>query len=670
VLVQVQAVGKQIGARWLFEDASFSVEMGDRIGLVGPNGAGKSTLLRVIAGDETLDQGQINQSRTTRLGMLRQEIDPGLEHSVEQEAGRALEQLDELEREMRELEHSMSEHGERGEHIPNALAERYDHISTQFHHGGGFEREAQVARVLAGLGFDEAARTRPLRSFSGGWLMRVELAKLFLAEPDVLLLDEPTNHLDLPAIQWFEETIASFPGALIVVSHDRTFLRRHVNRVVDLDGHGRCTVFETGYDRYLVERDERRTHLLAFRAKSTKAKQAQSRVKALGRIDRIEIEPDDKRRMRMKIPPPPRSGQQVVAIKDLCKSYGEIRVYDGIDFSLRRGERVALAGPNGAGKSTLLRIVAGALDFDSGERVLGHNVQVAFFAQHQLEALDGRLSVLEELERDAHTDDIPRLRGHLGAFLFSGDDVKKKVSVLSGGEKSRVALAKMLLRPANLLVLDEPTNHLDIQSREVLEAALQTFTGTLVFVSHDRTFINALASRVVDVKYGVLTDYIGNYDDYLYRAGQEARTAGKDAVAEAEAEATAASPEAATKTKSETRAESDTTKGDAAPPPPAKSEPKATAPKLSKAERQQQRERRRARDKTSRRISKLEETIAAAEQKAESLGWQQGDPAVYSDAGRLQALQSEQAEVRTEIDAHYAEWERLSDELAALSDAD
>jgi ATP-binding cassette subfamily F protein 3 len=706
VLLQLNSLGKQIGGRWLFQDTSMTINAGDRVGVVGPNGAGKSTLLRVVSGEEAGDAGEVSLPRGTRIGMLRQEIDPRQTRTVEEEASTALARLDELERELRELEQSMIELGERGDAIPDMLAERYDYVSHQFQHGGGFEREAQVARVLAGLGFDDEARGRPLHTFSGGWLMRVELAKLFLSEPDILLLDEPTNHLDLPAIQWFEETIAAFPGALLVVSHDRTFLTKHVTRVIELDGLGRANTYEAPYERYLTLREERREQLLArkanqdreiaqmerfverFRAKSTKAKQAQSRIKALGRIERIEVDAENKRAMRMKIPPPPRSGQQVIKLEHIVKSYAEKRVYEDLNFGLLRGERVALAGPNGAGKSTLLRIVAGALEFDSGERTLGHNVQSAYFAQHQLEALDSKLTVLQELEKDALSDDVPRLRGHLGAFLFSGDDVDKKISVLSGGEKSRVALAKLLLRPANLLILDEPTNHLDIVSCEVLERALQTYEGTLIFVSHDRAFINALATKVVEVRYGVLREFIGDYDDYLHRLKQLESTIAKPTANDSAVSDTVA-PEAKLATQVESAAKSGSksgsrSKSDSKPAsksasksrtasksesgPKADSEPKPKPKPASKAERQAERERRKTHDKLTRKVEKLEQQISEQEQALEELGFRLGDPSVYNDRERLQEVQEQQAALKTIIADLYDGWERLNDEATALDD--
>ena len=665
MLIRLNDLARQIGGRTLFEHASLGLNPGDRVGLVGPNGAGKSTLLRMVAGDEPCDHGEVIKSRGVRIGMIRQEINPGLSHSVQQEAATALARLDELELEMRDLEQQMSSLGEHHQEIPSAIAERYDSVSSQFTHGGGYERESRIAAVLAGLGFDDEARGRPLSSFSGGWLMRVELAKLFLSDPDVLLLDEPTNHLDLPAIAWFEETIVAFEGAVVVVSHDRTFLRKHATRIAEVDGTGRFTVYEGNFDRYLELREEIREHLLArklnqdreiaqmerfverFRAKASKAKQAQSRVKALSKIDRIELAPDAKRRMRMKIPDPPRAGRTVINLTDIHKSYDEKKVYEGIDFQILRGDKIALAGPNGAGKSTLLRIVAGTLDFEAGERIPGHNVEVAFFAQHQLEALHSELTVLEELERDAPSEDFPRLRGHLGGFLFSGDDVDKKISVLSGGEKARVALAKMLLRPANLLVLDEPTNHLDIASCEVLEQALASFAGTLVFVSHDRAFINVLATRVVEVNYGVLTEYIGNYDDFMAKKSALERRQGRGAVADSvSAEPPRKLPAPAT---------------EAAP----KTKP---APKLRKAERTAQRERRKAHDKVQRKIQRIEKLIEQEERSLEALGWKLGDPKIASDATQLQELQAERVAVQQLIEEQYRDWERLSDELSALAD--
>jgi ATP-binding cassette subfamily F protein 3 len=664
VLLRLDGISKGFAGRTLFSGVDLDVRAGDRIGLVGPNGAGKTTLLRIVAEDEAPDAGRVVVSRGVRVGMLRQEIDPTLDRPVREEVASVLARLDALEQELRQLEAEIARAGS-GE-VSAEVAARYDRARAAFELGGGFEREARVERVLAGLGFEPDDRGRPLRSFSGGWLMRVELAKLLLSAPDVLLLDEPTNHLDLPSIQWFEETLTGFRGGVIVISHDRTFLRRHVSRVLELEG-GRCTLYEGSYDRYLAQREERRTQLLArkasqdreiaqverfierFRYKATKARQVQSRLKALEKVDRIVIEAPSRRRLRLRIPPPERAGDVVIALEDIHKSYGSTKVYQGASLKLRRGDRLALVGPNGAGKSTLLRILAGVLPFDSGRREPGHNVQIGFFAQHQLESLDPSRTVLEELASAARSDDVPRLRGHLGAFLFSGEDVDKKVSVLSGGEKARLALAKMLLRPANFLVLDEPTNHLDVDACEVLEEALREYQGTLALISHDRTFLNAVATRVVEVRAGRLREFLGNYDEYQ-RATTEAEAPGRGAVAGHGAPhgVEGSAPPPAAKGQEETRA----------------SNRKAAGAPGREAERL----RRKARDKTAKQIAALEADILVRESALEALGWKLGDPEIYKNGDKVRTLEAERAAAKDAIDLLYREWERLAAELEALDE--
>jgi ATP-binding cassette subfamily F protein 3 len=646
VLLRLEDVEKRFGDRVLFQGVSLDVRAGDRIALVGPNGAGKTTMLRMAAGLDAPDTGRRLLARGVRVAMLRQEIDPTLEHSVREEAASALAALEALEQEMGELEARMAELGRAEEEIPAALAERYDRVRSHFEHGGGFEAEARVERVLAGLGFDEEDRGRPLSSFSGGWLMRVELAKLLLSEPDVLLLDEPTNHLDLPSIQWFEETLEAFRGAVVVVSHDRTFLRRHARRIAALEPGG-FEESDGGWDRYLRDREERNAQREArrrvqdrkiaeterfierFRAKATKARQVQSRVKALDKLERVEAGPASRRRIRLRIPPPPRAGEIVLRLEGLHKSYGDTPVYAGVDLEVRRGDRLALVGPNGAGKSTLLRIAAGALDFDSGERTLGHNVRCAFFAQHQLEALRGDATVLAELQSVAQTDDVPRLRSHLGAFLFSGDDIEKKVSVLSGGEKARLALARLLLRPANLLVLDEPTNHLDVEACEVLESALGDYAGTLIVISHDRSFINALATRVVEVRRGQLREFPGNYDAYLRAAGESAGAEGGAVPGHGR----------------QPRRQSD-----------------------RRETQRLERERKRGRDRLGRQIERIEAEILERESEVEQLRWRRGDPEVHRDAERARALQAEIAGVEESVKELYQRWETLATELEELGE--
>jgi len=657
MLLRLEEISKSFGDRVLFSGVDLTVNAGDRIGLVGPNGAGKTTLLGIAAGDESQDSGRRSLARGVRVGMLRQEIDPTLCHSVRAEAASALVHLDDLEGELREIEGRIASLGREGKQIPPALAERYDRIHGSFSNEGGFERESRIERVLAGLGFDPDDRERPLSTFSGGWLMRVELAKLLLSEPDVLLLDEPTNHLDLPSIQWFEETLAEFKGGAVVISHDRTFLRRHVQRVAELEA-GSFRIYQGGYDRYLVDREARREELLArkrtqdqkiaaaerfierFRAKATKARQVQSRVKALEKLERVEVPSLSRRKMRLRIPEPERAGAIIVELEGVWKSYGETRVYQGIDLRIARGDRVALVGPNGAGKSTLLRILAGVLSIDAGRRTAGHRVETAFYAQHQIEALTESRTVLEELESVATTDDHPRLRGHLGAFLFSGDDVQKRVAVLSGGEKARLALAKMLLRPASFLVLDEPTNHLDLEACEVLEEALRQYRGTLALITHDRCFINALATRVVEVRAGRLREFIGNYDDYLRRAE-------RDDQLPAEPGAVAGHGRRGVETEPGTE----------------------LAPLSHKERRLLERERRKAHQKAQRRLQAVEAAILEKESALEASGWKLGDPEIHRDAEQVRGLESERNALREAIEELYREWERLAAELESLDQA-
>jgi ATP-binding cassette subfamily F protein 3 len=652
MLLRLDGVARSHGARTLFRNVSLEVRAGDRIGLIGPNGAGKTTLLRIAAGEEPADAGSVHVPRGVRVARLRQEVDPRRDVTLRSEVASALSHLDALERELRELEAQMSAAGHRGEEVPAALGERYDRCRSAFESGGGFEREARVMRVLTGIGFAPEAVDRPLSSFSGGWLVRVELAKLLLSAPDVLLLDEPTNHLDLPSIAWFEETLAAHRGGVVVISHDRTFLRRHATRVAEL-AEARCRVFDVGYDAFVAGEALRREQIEAerrvreraesetrrfierFRYKASKARQVQSRIKALEKAPPVQAAPKASRAMRLRIPEPLRAGEQVLRLAGIQKRYGERVVYAGVDFEIKRGERVALVGPNGAGKSTLLRIAAGVLLPDAGERTPGHNVTVAFYAQHQLEALDPGRRVLEELEQVATLADVPRLRGHLGAFLFSGDDVEKRVAVLSGGEKARLALAKLLLRPANFLVLDEPTNHLDLAAVEVLEEALRDYTGTLLLISHDRTFLDAIATRIVEVgPGGVLRSFPGSYSDW------ERRQRGETPVA------TDAAPPA----------------GVAAPAAP---EPEEKSTRIAARERQKQQLRQR--ERAARRAASLEGEIAAAEERLELLTAQLAEPEVYRDGELVRAIEADRSELTAELEGLYAEWEQALAQAEAVN---
>ncbi len=648
--LRLARISRAFGGRTLFEGVDLELRSGDRVALIGANGVGKTTLLRIAAGLEAPDAGERSCARAARVGLLRQEIDPGRPGSVREEAARAFAHLDALEAELRQLE---AEIARAGTHVPGDLAERYDALQARLVQQDGYTREARVERVLEGLGFDAAARERPLTSFSGGWLMRVELAKLLLIEPDVLLLDEPTNHLDLPSLEWFDETLAAFRGAVLMVSHDRAFLRRHAQRVAELEN-GRLTVYPGGWDFMLAERERRREQIEAarrnqdrkvaeterfierFRYKESKARQVQSRVKALAKLERIDAPEAGPRRLRLKLPAPARAGALPLELVGIHKAYGEAVVYRGVGLQVRRGEKVALVGPNGAGKSTLLRILAGVLPFEAGERRLGHNAHVAFYAQHQLEALTPSRTVLEELAHDAALEDHPRLRGHLGAFLFSGDDVAKKVSVLSGGEKARLALAKLLLRPSNVLVLDEPTNHLDVQACEVLEDALAAYRGTLVLISHDRDFLNAIASRVVEVRAGQLREFPGNYDAYLARLRGPAESASQ------------ATPQAP---RSGARSEAKPSEVPGRKPSEVPGRKPSEVPG---------REARRELARAKRRLERLEGEIAEREAELEALSFRLADPAVWADPEQGRRLAADRETLQATLAGLYPEWERLA----------
>ncbi len=525
-MIALDAVSKSYGGQQLLQDCTWRIGRGERIGLVGPNGAGKTTLCRILALVEETDAGRVHRDTGVTVGYLPQEVTTGEDRTVLAEALSGFDEVWRLEAELESLAARMA-----GPGADPGLTETYGEIQHRFEALGGYRLEAEAKIILGGLGFSPDGVHRPLAEFSGGWRMRAALARLLLLRPDLLLLDEPTNHLDLESLQWLENFLAAYEGSVVIVSHDRYFLNRMVTAIAELTG-GSVTLYHGDYDHFLVEREARQALREAqarnqakrvaeierfidrFRYKASKARQVQSRVKMLDRMERIETEAGV-RRIHFSFPQPPRTGRLVARLAGVRKAYGDNVVYSGVDFLVERGDRVALVGVNGAGKSTLLKVLAGALPFDAGERALGSHVEVQYYAQHQLDMLDPTRTVLEEIELAAPEAQISRLRTILGSFLFSGDTVEKKVAVLSGGEKARLALAKMLARPAALLCMDEPTNHLDLASKEVLEAALSGFTGTIVFISHDRYFINRIATQVVEVDRGHLTTHLGTYDDYL-----------------------------------------------------------------------------------------------------------------------------------------------------------
>src|SRR5579884_2561411 len=531
-MIQLSGAGKRYGPKLLFEDLDWLITPNDRVGVVGANGTGKSTLLKVLAGIETLDYGTIVRTKGISAGYLPQD---GLSlsgrtvfaecMSVFAELKKMEQELEQLTTQMSELDHASAEYAQ--------VADRFHSLEGHFRARDGYALEAQVGTVLTGLGFRKEDWQRATEEFSGGWQMRIALAKLLLQKPNLLLLDEPTNHLDLETRNWLEQYLASYPHAYVLISHDRYFLDVTVKKTAEI-WNKQVFFYSGNYEKYLAQKAERRAQLEAaytnqkekidqleafinrFRYQATKAKQVQSRIKELERMEKIEIPPEEKA-IHFSFPQPRPSGRMVAEAKDLGKSYGAKHVFSNANFVIERGDRIALVGVNGAGKSTLIKLLAGSEQPTTGELRLGHNADVDYFAQDQYKALDPQARMLDDLFEAAPRSTQTELRNLLGCFLFSEDDVFKTIGVLSGGERNRYALARMLLHPSNFLLLDEPTNHLDLKAKDVLLDALQKFTGTVVFVSHDRYFIDKLATRVFEIGEGRIEVFPGNYEDYLWR---------------------------------------------------------------------------------------------------------------------------------------------------------
>ncbi|MGH9542756.1 MAG: ABC-F family ATP-binding cassette domain-containing protein [Terriglobales bacterium] len=640
-MIQLTGAAKHFGARTLFADADWLLGDQDRVGLVGANGSGKSTLLKILAGLEPLDAGKLVQTKRQSVGYLPQEGLVTAGRSLREECRSVFTDLLAMEQELRELEPRMAAAANAEQ---SALHDRYAQLQHSFQVRGGFEIGARIGTVLAGLGFPAAQLDAPCESFSGGWQMRIALAKLLLAEPEVLLLDEPTNHLDLEARNWLEDFLARYPHACVLVSHDRFFLDAVIERVVEL-AHAKLTIYSGNYSRYVVQRDQRLEQLRAaaknqaarreqlevfinrFRYTATKAKQVQSRIKELERMEAIEVPPEEEA-IHFTFPQPRPSGRKVVELRGVTKSYGDNRVFRGVDLLLERGERVALVGHNGAGKSTLIRLLAGQEPPSDGERSLGHDVTIEFFAQDQYKALDAERRILDDLTAISPALMAPKLRNVLGCFLFRGDDVFKRIGVLSGGERNRYALARMLLQPANFLLLDEPTNHLDLRAKDVLLAALQGYNGTIVFVSHDRYFIDGLATKVVEVGGGELAVYPGDYEDYLYRK-----------------EHPAGAPEAATAAGNGGRAANAAV---------------ARAVKLTHQKKRLNPQKRRQMEAA---IATLEQEIARVEAELAMLEGAMARHETFRDANKAQSTVARYEEQREKRAALYADWERKSARL-------
>ncbi len=721
-MIHVENLNKRYGDRILLEDVSWHVKKRDRIGLSGPNGAGKTTLLKMLAGLLEPDSGKIRMASDTTIGYLPQD---GIVHhgrTVYDEVVLAFEPLLALKAEQHQIEDALAD--------PNAtpdahekLLERYAFIQERFKQQGGWEIDARVAEVLKGLGFSLADQQRRTEEFSGGWQMRIALAKLLLARPNLLLMDEPTNHLDLPARNWLEEYLADYPGSVVLVSHDRYFLDATVKRITEV-GLKTLTDYHGNYSHYVVEHQARMDRLREahrrqseeiekaeifinrFRYQATKAKQVQSRIKQLDKVDRIEI-PPERKKIRFKFPEAPRPGRVVLELKGARKAYGDNVVLRHLDLMIERGDRIALVGPNGAGKSTLMRILAGIDRPDEGVRIEGHNAVLDYFAQDQASVLNPVRTVVEEMSAASSVTMGPWIRTILGGFLFEGDDVYKKVAVLSGGERNRLALAKMLLTSSNVLLLDEPTNHLDLDSKEVLLDALAAYGGTLVFVSHDRYFVDKLATKVIEVGGGEAPVYPGGYEDFLYWKKQ--REAGLDApmpttkgpkppvavhagpsredqddgtASVATRSAVSARPNAPTapapargKAGSKGAPAAGSNGGKASPAKPAaplgpaaggpRIRPSGTAPERQVLEREVKR--------MKTRLAELETRVAEAEQAVKALEAKMAEPGFYDDRARaVQAADEHQkkmweaGELMSQWEALQAELDEKSQQLAAL----
>ena len=540
-MISFSNINKQYGRQLIFVDASFQLNPGEKVGLVGPNGSGKTTLFRMIVGEEEPDEGDVSVPKRLTIGYFRQDVEEMQGRSTLDEAIAGSGRVGDLHHELEALHHAMQDPAQADD--MDRILEQFGELQHEYEHLGGYALEAQAREVLHGLGFPDDQIDGDVGALSGGWKMRVALARVLLGRPDVLLMDEPTNHLDIESIIWLEHFLQSFSGALLMTSHDREFMNRIVNRIAEIDS-GEIVAYSGDYDFYERERAIREANQQAafarqqamfakeqrfidrFKTHAAKAAQVQSRIKALDKIDRIEL-PKKRQVVKFDFRAPPRSGDQVAVIEDLHKSYGRRVLYDGFSLTIRRGERWAVMGKNGAGKTTLLKMIAGAAEPDGGSVRLGASLLMGYFAQQSLDVLDADLTVIEQLQNDFPQDGLGSLRTLAGAFQFSGDDVDKRIRSLSGGEKSRLAMARMLYNPPNFLVLDEPTNHLDLATKEMLVEALGQFEGTMIFVSHDRTFLRGLASRVLELGGETGTGrtprvYPGSYTEYVQKLGHEA----------------------------------------------------------------------------------------------------------------------------------------------------
>jgi len=648
-MLTVSGVSKSYNEQELFSGLTFTVGMSDRIAVIGRNGTGKTTLFEIITGNIIPDSGSVSVRRGTAIGYLRQDVQPSSERNLLEYVSNSSDVVSKLEHKIALVQEDLAE--EKDEETVKGLLRRLGDLQSLYEAKGGYSSEHEAKILLGGMGFAPSDFQRPLSEFSGGWRTRIELTRLLFLSPDVLLLDEPTNYLDLETQRWFETYLKRYRGAVLVTSHDRAFLNNVASKVIAIEDE--AVIFHHGdYDSYVLAREKdietrkaaaRRQEaefkrqmrfIERFRAKNTKASQVQSRIKQLDKIERITV-PRAMKKIHFNFREPTRSGRVVIELKHVAKSYGQNIVYRDLSVMLERGDRAALVGVNGAGKTTLLRMLAGVLPFERGERVLGHNVSTGYFAQYYIESLNPCNSIIEELRCAAPDEPEQRLRGLAGAFLFSGDEVAKRISVLSGGEKTRIAIARMLVRPANLLLMDEPTNHLDIASREILTDALDAYKGTLCFITHDRTLIREIANKIIQVRDGQVTVFTGGYDDYLWRTQSQ----------DGQAETPEAQPRLGQLRQPSTAA--------------GKRQRKALEGQLRN-------EHYRAVSPVRARIAEKEQEMAANTGRIAEIEALMADPAHYKDSRNVVAVNREYATLKEDVARLTTEWEDLQGEAERI----